>query len=445
MTNIADKLDRLPSEIADRFTKPFAQFLRIEAAAGAILLFFTVTALLLSNSTWSHAFLAVWETPLGLHFGSFEFSRSLKDWINDGLMTFFFFVVALELKRELALGELRNLRMAALSFAGAVGGMLVPAGLYLLLQSGEPGAHGWGTVMATDTAFVIGCLAVLGSRIPLSLRVFLLSLAIFDDVGAILVVAIGYGETLSWGPLALGALGFALIPGLAYLGIRNLGIYFLVGGLIWLAVDASGIHATIAGVLLGLLTPTRGWISDRRLHAILGRIIAYPRGDHWSGDTTDRRDLRRAGIAAREALSPVERLELLLHPWVGFVIMPIFALANAGVPISATDLGESVTVAVAVGFAIGKPIGVIGLSWLAVRIGLATRPPDLTWAMLAAGSLLTGIGFTMALFIADLAFSRDLLDAAKLGILSASVVCAAAGILALAWLTSKQASTTFQA
>lgn len=435
---MADSLNRLPTEIADRFTKPFARFLRVEAAAGAILLFFTASALVLSNAPWSQGFLAFWQTPVGLSFGSFEFSRGLSAWINDGLMTFFFFVVALELKRELVLGELSSPRIAALSFAGAVGGMLVPAGLYAVLQWGEPGAHGWGTVMATDTAFLIACLAVLGSRIPQSLRVFLLSLAIFDDIGAILVVAVGYGETLGWEALGLAALGLAIVPALAYLGIRSVAVYFAIGGLIWLAVDASGIHPTITGVLLGLMTPTRGWVSDRRLHAILGRVVSYPRGDHWSGDTTARRDLRRAGIAARETLSPVERLELLLHPWVGFVIMPIFALANAGVAISGADLGHSVTVAVAAGLAVGKPVGVFALSWLTVRIGLATRPPDLGWPLLAAGCLLTGIGFTMALFIADLAFSRDLLDAAKLGILAASMVCAVAGILSLAWLTRRR-------
>ncbi|MDH3791962.1 MAG: Na+/H+ antiporter NhaA, partial [Rhodospirillales bacterium] len=196
----ADAMDHdnagLPPEMADRFTKPFARFLKIEAAAGVILLLATLAALILSNSAWSTPFLAFWETPIGLHFGSSDFTRSLRHWINDALMTLFFFVVALELKREFVLGELRSLRMAALSFAGALGGMLVPASLYLALMTGRPGIHGWGTVMATDTAFVIGCLALFGPRIPPTLRLFLLSLAIFDDVGAILVVAIGYGDAL---------------------------------------------------------------------------------------------------------------------------------------------------------------------------------------------------------------------------------------------------------
>lgn len=433
-----DNLSRLPKEFADRFTKPFSRFVRVESAAAVILLVFALGALTLSNSPWSRDFMTLWETPVGLHLGSFEFSRSLQHWINDGLMALFFFVVALELKRELVLGELSNLRMAGLSFAGALGGMVVPAVLYAALQGGEPGAHGWGTVMATDTAFLVGCLAVLGSRIPQSLRVFLLSLAIFDDIGAILVVAIGYGGELNWVAIALAAVGLAIVSGAARIGIRSVPIYFLIGGFIWLALDASGVHATITGVLLGLMTPTGGWVSNTRLHAILDRVIARPRGDSVSEAASDRKDLVLARVATREALSPVERLEMALHPWVGFAIMPLFAFANAGIPLSIEDFGGSVTVAIFAGFALGKPVGVLALSWLAVRLGIATRPPDLSWGLIAAGGLLTGIGFTMALFIADLAFDQHLLGAAKLGILSASAVSAAAGVLALAWLTRKR-------
>jgi Na+:H+ antiporter, NhaA family len=433
-----DNLSRLPKEFADRFTKPFSRFVRIESAAAVILLVFTLGALTLSNSPWSRDFMALWETPVGLHLGSFEFSRSLQHWINDGLMTLFFFVVALELKRELVLGELGNLRMASLSVAGALGGMVVPAVLYVALQGGEPGAHGWGTVMATDTAFLVGCLAVLGSRIPQSLRVFLLSLAIFDDIGAILVVAIGYGGELNWAAIPLAVLGLTIAFAAAHIGIRSVPIYFLIGGFIWLALDASGIHATITGVLLGLMTPTGGWVSNTRLRAILDRVITHPRGDGASEAASNRKALMLARVATREALSPVERLEMALHPWVGFAIMPIFAFANAGIPLSIEDFGGSVTMAIFAGFAFGKPVGVLALSWLAVRLGVATRPSDLSWGLIAAGGLLTGIGFTMALFIADLAFDQHLLGAAKIGILSASAVSAAAGVLALAWLTRKR-------
>jgi NhaA family Na+:H+ antiporter len=372
------EISGLPEEVVDWLSKPFIRFLHIEAAGGAVLLLFTVAALALSNSPWAHFFENVWETPVGLHIGSLEFARSLREWINDGLMTLFFFLVALELKRELVLGELSHPRMATLSIAAALGGMLVPAALYLLLQWGQPGQHGWGTVMATDTAFVIGCLALLGSRIPKSLRVFMLSLAIVDDIGAILVVAIGYSSEISWTALALGALGIGVVRAMAVLGFRGFPLYFLVGGFIWLAVDASGIHATITGVVLGLMTPARRWVSDERLYAILGRVIAHPMGNQGSGDTKDRQTLQVAEIAARETLSPVERLEIGLHPWVGFVIMPLFAFANAGLPLSLGDLGNSVTLAVFVGFALGKPIGVVTFSWLAVRSGIALRPADLS-------------------------------------------------------------------
>ena len=287
----------LPQAIADRFTKPFARFLKIEAAAGGLLFLAALSALILANSAWSTPFLAFWETPIGLRFGALEFTRSLQHWINDGLMTFFFFVISLELKRELILGELRNLRTAALPLAAALGGMLVPVSFYLSLVAGQPGVHGWGTVMATDTAFAIGCLALFGARIPPSLRLFLLSLAIFDDVGAILVVAVAYGEALNWPALALGVFGLGVVAGAARLGVRSIPIYFLLGGAIWLCVDASGVHATIAGVILGLMTPTRVWVSDARLRSILGRVLAYPKGEHWSGDTADRHDLRQAGRA----------------------------------------------------------------------------------------------------------------------------------------------------
>ena len=425
------EITRLPKEFVDRLTRPFARFLSIQAGGGVILLLFTVAALVLSNSPWAHHFENVWETSVGLHLGSFEFARSLREWINDGLMTLFFFLVALELKRELVLGELNNPRMAALSIAAALGGMIVPAAIYLALLSGQPGETGWGTVMATDTAFVIGCLAILGSRIPPSLRVFMLSLAIIDDIGAILVVAIGYSSHISWGALALGLLGIAVIRFMALAGIRSISIYFLVGGFIWFAVDASGIHATITGVVLGLMTPARRWVSDERLYAVLSRVIAHPASEEGSGDTKDRQTLQVAEIAARETLSPVERLEFALHPWVGFAIMPLFAFANAGLPLSLGEIGSGVTLAVFVGFVFGKPVGILAFSWLAVRLGIAIRPPDLDWRLMAGGGLLAGIGFTMALFIANLAFDQELLDSAKLGIFLASVTSAALGVALL--------------
>ncbi|CAG4901158.1 unnamed protein product [Acidocella sp. C78] len=432
--------NELPITHIDALTNSFSQFLRIETASGGILLLAAVIALTLSNSPWADGFRTLWETPIGIRIGAFQFLRSLRDLINDGLMTLFFFIVALEMKREVVLGELRNPRMVALSVAAAAGGMLVPAALYLALQHGQLGQHGWGIVMPTDTAFVIGCLALLGSRVPPGLRVFLLSLAVVDDLAAILVVTVGYSRPLDWIALALGVVGLAMVRGMALLGVRNIRAYFLAGAIIWLAVDASGIHATIVGVILGLMTPTAGWVSDQRLGDILRKVLSYPPGDHWSGNTEDNRALQVAAIAVRETLSPVERLEAMLHPWVAFGIMPLFALANAGVPISSKGLINPVSLAVMAGFVFGKPIGVTGFAWLAVRTGVAIRPAGLSWGALVGGALLTGIGFTMALFIADQAFQDVLLNEAKLGILSASLVSSVAGLTLLSVLLYRNGS-----
>lgn len=431
----------LPQEIIQRITHPLARFFKIQAATGITLLLATTVAIALSNSVWSEAYQSFWETETGLHFGPMNITRSLRHWINDGLMTLFFFVTALELKRELVLGELHNLRMAMLPLSGAIGGMLFPALLYLTIMHDRPEAHGWGIVMATDTAFVIGCLALLGSRVPSNLRLFFLSLAIFDDIGAILVVAFGYGDSLNWTAVSFGLIGFLTILVAAKLGIRNIAIYSLLGIIIWLCFDTSGIHPTIAGVILGLMTPAHSWISDRRLRSILDKVLAYPTGDHWSGDTKDRDDLRQASTAARETLSPVERLEIRLHPWVGFVIMPVFTLANAGVKISFQAFLKPTPLAIFLGLVCGKPIGVFVMSWLSVRLGFATLFSNINWQLIAAGSLLTGIGFTMSLFIAGLAFDQASLDAAKIGILAASVIAAAAGLLTLLLLTSTKGIT----
>jgi Na+/H+ antiporter NhaA len=424
----------LPHEIIHNITNPLARFLKIQAAAGVMLLISTVIAVVLTNSPWSIEFLKIWEMPIGIQLGSIALTRSLHHWINDGLMTLFFFVVALEMKRELVLGELNHIRVAAFPLAGAIGGMVFPALVYLFMMRGQPEVHGWGTVMATDTAFVIGCLALLGSRIPSNLRLFLLSLAIFDDIGAILIVAFGYGGQLNGTALSLGLFGFCIVAAVAKMGVRSVPIYSFLGVATWMCFEFSGLHPTLAGVVLGLMTPTMSWVDDERLRSIFGKVLAYPPGEHWSGDTEDRHDLRQAGAAARETLSPVERLEILLHPWVGFLIMPLFALANAGVVFSQEALAQSVPVAIIVSLVVGKPLGVIVMSWIAVRIGVARLFSHLHWPLIAAGSLLTGIGFTMSLFIAELGFSGSSLASAKIGILLASILAATLGLGALAWL-----------
>ncbi|WP_374320527.1 Na+/H+ antiporter NhaA [Pseudoxanthomonas kaohsiungensis] len=431
-----EDLSRLPYASVDRLARPFLYFVRVEAMAGVVLLASTAAALALANSPWSQAFIGLWQLPVGVSVGALETSRSLQHWINDGLMTLFFFVISLELKRELVLGELRNPRVAALPMAAALGGMLVPVGVFLMLVEPGPQARGWGTVMSTDTAFVIGCLAVLGSRIPGSLRLFLLSLAIFDDVGAVLVVAVGYGGPLDAIALALAAGTVGAIVALGRMGVRGMSIYVALGVGLWVALDRSGLHATVAGVILGLLAPSRRWVSDTRLRAILDRVTARPLDERWGGNAVARHDLSRAGIATREALSPIERLELALHPWVAFAVLPLFALANAGVPLRGLAVDGGLALAVAAAFVLGKPAGVALFAVAAVRTGIAIRPPSLPWRLLLPGSVLTGIGFTMALFIADLAFDAGSLASAKLGILVASVACATLGLGALAWATA---------
>jgi NhaA family Na+:H+ antiporter len=316
--------------------------------------------------------------------------------------------------------------------------MLVPALIFFAVMVGRPGVGGWGTVVATDTAFVIGCLALLGPRIPSSLRLFLLSLAIFDDLGAILVVALGYGESLSWPALALAGLGLGAIVGVTRLGIRSVPVHVILGGAAWLCCDASGVHPTLIGVALGLLTPARAWVSDKRLRSILERLLAHPAGERWSGDTEARRDLRRAGSAVSESLSPVERLQLVLHPWVGLAIMPTFALANAGVAFTQAGVGEPVAVAIFAGLVIGKPVGIVSFTWLALRSGIATRSADLSWPCITGGGLLAGIGFTMSLFIAGLAFPPPTLEAAKLGIFAGSIASAAGGLALLGWVVRRK-------
>ncbi|HHS3012961.1 Na+/H+ antiporter NhaA [Legionella pneumophila serogroup 1] len=422
---------QLPKELIHWVSKPLDRFIRIETSTAILLLLSTFVALIMANSPWSKSFLSIWDITLGIHLGSFEFSRSIHGWINDGLMTLFFFFVSLELKREFVFGELRKPQMAALPIIAAVGGMLVPALFYLFLQYNEAGQNGWGTVMATDTAFVIGCLALFGKLIPQSLRIFMLSLAIIDDIGAILVVAIGYSDGISWTALVISAIGFILVFLMRKLGIRSITVFFFIGSLIWVSVDASGIHPTITGVILGLMTPTGSWVNDKRLNEILNHMVSFNPGEHWSVDTDDRKALRIAEMAVRETLSPVERLEFLLHPWIGYLIMPLFALANAGVLINFSDFTNEVTIAVFLGFILGKPIGVFSFSFIADFLGLAKRPSDLNWILLACGSILTGIGFTMAIFIANLAFNENLINSARLGIMLASIFCALTGIFML--------------
>jgi NhaA family Na+:H+ antiporter len=429
----ADLQDPLPREPIDRLIGPLERFLHVQAAGGIVLLGCAALALALANSPWQDAFLGFWQTELSVGIGPFELRHSLRHWINDALMAVFFFVIGLEVKREVAIGELRDPRRAALPVAAALGGMLAPAAIFLALQGNGPAAAGWGIPMATDIAFVVGCLALLGPRVPLSLRVLLLSLAIADDIGAIVVIAIGYTKGLDLGLLAVGLLGFAGIRALARLGVRSFLVYTVAGAGVWLAFHESGVHATIAGVVLGLLTPAKPQVSEGGLAEALARASEIFRGERSQLAHGRAAQIRRLRRVTREAISPLEYLEARLHPWVGFVIMPLFALANAGVPVSLGDFAHPVALAVAAGLVVGKPLGILAFSWLAIRTGLASRPPEIGWPLLVGAGSLAGIGFTMALFIAGLALEGELLDAAKIGTLGGSVVSAALGMTLLAW------------
>lgn len=420
----------LPVEPIHHIVNPLVQFLHVETAGGLALLLSTAFALAIANSPVRDTYQAFWDTPLNLQVGSNSLSHSLRDWINDGLMVIFFFVIGLEVKRELVLGELRDVRRAMLPIVAAIGGMIAPAGIYLALQYGQSGERGWGIPMATDIAFVVGCMVLLGPRFPHGLRVMLLSLAIADDVGSILVIAVGYTETLHYGALAIG-LGFlAFVVVFQRLGVRSYGVYIGLGILIWLGFCKSGIHPTIAGVILGLLTPTRSYLNESTFIGLLERARHVMEGN-WAQEPNRTDTVRQLQWAARETISPLEYLEQTLHPWVAFGIMPIFALANVGVPFQLSELTAPVSVAVMLGLVIGKPVGILSLSWLSIRAGLAKLPDGVGWRALAGAGFLAGIGFTMALFIADLALVEPLLDTAKIGILSGSILSAALGMTIL--------------
>ncbi len=431
----------LPRAPISRVTEPLERFLHVEAASGVVLAMATLAALVLANSPWAEGFLAIWSTPIGVEIGAFEARHSMRHWINDGLMAVFFFVIGLEVKRELVHGELRSLRQAALPISAALGGMIAPAGIYLALQWGGPGQSGWGIPMATDIAFVVGCLALLGSRVPRGFRVLLLSLAIADDIGAILVIAIGYTASIQWSALAIGIALIGVIAVLARLGVRSLLLYGVLALLVWFEFHEAGVHATIAGVILGLMTPARSYLDTTVFAQMLRRADEVVHGD-WESEPHRAEGVRRLRRATRELVSPLEYLESTLHPWVSFGIMPLFAFANAGVLLSWSDFGDPVAVAVAAGLLVGKPVGILLFSWLAVRAGLARLPDGVGWLTLAGGGLLAGIGFTMALFIAGLALEGEALDAAKVGILAASAVAAVLGMTLLVRLLPRPDRTT---
>jgi Na+:H+ antiporter, NhaA family len=423
-----------------RLLGPMQTFISREASSGIILLTATIVALALANSPLAEHYHALLETPIGISIGPWSLEETLLHWVNDGLMAIFFFLVGLEIKREIVVGELADPRAAALPIVAAIGGVLAPAAIYLALNAGGLGVHGWGVPMATDIAFALGCLALLGDRVPFGLKVFLTAVAIVDDLIAVLVIAVFYSAGLNLLALGAGIAMLALLLLANMLGIRHVLVYCGLGLLVWLAFLQSGVHATIAGVLLALTVPARFRIdSPTFLQRARGLLTAFEGGAQGSSpmltDEVQQQAVLELEELCEQVQAPLQKLEHALQGWVALVIMPIFALANAGVALSARSLSGAtlpVVLGIVLGLVLGKPIGLLGAAWLAVRAGLADLPPGVTWRQMAGVGVLAGIGFTMSLFIAALAFAQpETLAAAKLGILIASLIAGSAGLLLL--------------
>ncbi len=424
----------------ERVLSPFARFFRLESAGGIVLIACTLVAVAWANSPWGGAYHHLWETKLAFSLGPWSISHTIHHWINDGLMAVFFFLVGLEIKREALIGELTSLRKAALPGAAALGGMVVPALLYFALNAGGAGAAGWGIPMATDIAFALGVLALMGPRVPLALKVFLTALAIVDDIGAVLVIALFYTGEIAWGALGLGLLLIGIAALANRLGVRGPLPYLLIGIVVWSCFLASGVHATVAGVLMAMTIPARTRIDADEFMERADRNLADFRAARAPGSsvlTNLRQQTALQGLesATEAAQAPLQRIEHDLHAPVAFVIIPLFALANAGVTLSggiADSATHPVTLGIILGLVIGKPLGITLFSWLAVRAGLAELPPGIRWNAVHAVSWLGGIGFTMSLFVAGLAFpDGGLVDESKLGIFAASLAAGIAGWILL--------------
>lgn len=426
----------MAAERIDKILRPFQNFIQEESSSGIVLLICTVIALILSNSPLSDAYHDFWALEFSIGFAGYEVAESLHDWINDGLMAMFFFVVGLELKREIIGGELSNPRNALLPLAAALGGMVLPALIYISLNSHSPGGKGWGIPMATDIAFALAVLSLLGNRVPYAARIFLTTLAIADDLGAVLVIAINYSSDISLTNLVIGAVFLAVLLTANYLGIRSTILYGVLGiGGLWLAFLLSGVHATVAGVLAALAIPARTKIKESSFAASLRQYVT----EFESVQPNDVSILEPGQVHAiekiksltRSADTPLQRLEHALRPIALFIVMPIFALANAGISlkgISVDDLLAPVTIGVFFGLLLGKMLGIFGMSWLFVKLKWANLPEGVGSKTILGLGMLGGIGFTMSLFITTLAFgtTTDHAIEAKIGILSASVL---AGLL----------------
>jgi Na+:H+ antiporter, NhaA family len=408
--------------LARYLAQPVGRFLHVEAAGGIVLAVATVVALVWANSPWQDSYHTLWSTNVSIGIGNRVLTEDLEQWVNDGLMALFFFVVGLEIKREWVAGELRDRRAAVLPAMAALGGMVVPAVIFVLVNAGTDNIGGWGIPMATDIAFALGVVAILGSRVPPSLKVFLLTLAIVDDIGAIVVIALFYshGIELEWLLVAAGIV--LLVVVLRRATVRYMPVFVVLGTALWFAVFETGVHATIAGVVMGLLTPAVPFQTEVETQHVVDVL------DHAPGITLA--DVRAASFLLRESVSLTERIEDVLHPWVSYVVIPIFALANAGITFSSKSFSgdQRLLLGVVLGLVVGKTVGVSAMTWLGVRLGLGRLPEGAGPRHILGIALVAGIGFTVALFIAGLAFDDVASqDQAKIGILIASLLAAVGG------------------
>jgi NhaA family Na+:H+ antiporter len=423
--------------VQDRAFEAAQAFLRTEAAGGIALLLAALAALAWANSPWDRAYDDLWSTALSLRIGNFGLEDDLRHAVNDGLMTVFFFVVGLEIKRELVRGELAERSKAVLPVAAALGGMVLPALIYFAFNPSGTASRGWGIPMATDIAFAVGVLSLLGTRVPFGLKIFLLSLAIVDDLGAIVVIAVFYTGHLAMAYLAAAVGLFLLMAALNVAGYRSILLYLTLGVLIWVAAFKSGVHATIAGAAMGLLTPSRPHYEPSSFAERVEAMAGHFRGALARGDPGDQEELlREVEDLAQGSEAPLERLERSLHPWVSYVIMPLFALANAGVVIDSQAISgavsSSTTHGVVLGLVLGKTLGISLAALLAARSGLASLPTGTRPRHILGAAMLGGIGFTVSIFITGLAFATNgQVAEAKLGIFFASLLAGVAGFLFL--------------
>jgi len=426
--------------VPKRFVRPFVRFSRVEAASGIVLLIAAVAALVWAHRAYSDTYFSILDERISIEIAGFHLNESVLEIVNDGLMAIFFFVVGLEIKRELVLGDLRDPRAAALPVMAALGGMIFPALIYIFLNVGASGEaiRGWGIPMATDIAFALGIVALLGSRVPSGAKLFLLAVAITDDIGAIAVIAIFYTDELNAGYLAAAIIGLITVWIANKVGIRSLTFYVPVALVIWYLTLESGVHATLAGVALAFLTPARPHYSAEELDEKTRTILdAYPGevNNHHDQEHADHEALLVAEIA-RESVSPLNRMELSLVAWSSFLIVPIFALANAGVNFReigfSEAMGSTIALGVTAGLVAGKLLGITGFTWLAVRLNIGKLPAGTGWAHIVGLAAVAGVGFTVSLFIAELAFTDPhLTDLAKVGIFAGSAIAGVIGVVTL--------------